>query len=174
MSGPAADPNALRRDRKDDQNSWSLLPLEGYTGDIPEFPLKPISIFNIYWEDKRRVREFDQDATLGFKADEIALWEKLWRKPQATQWIRLGLTFQVAAYVRAFLESNFADASSGLKTAVLRMEDGLGISVKGLNTLRWKIVADEVSNKRDEKANDAGSASVSIRERMKLVHNGSA
>ena len=172
MSGPAPDPNALRRDRKEDIAGWSSLPIEGYTGPIPEFPLQKISIFNIYWENKQQVREYDKDSTDAFHENEIELWDLLWRKPQAAQWNRLGLTFQVAAYVRAFLESNLADASSGLKTAVLRMEDGLGISVKGLNTLRWKIVADEVATKRDEKV--AKQTLGSIRDRVKAASDGNA
>lgn len=168
MASPIPDPLALRRDRKDDQATWTLLPREGYLGAIPEFPLQRISIFNIYWVNKERVREFDEEATKVFHSNELELWEALWRKPQAAQWIELGLEFQVAAYTRAFLESNFADATSGHKTAVLRMEDGLGISIKGLNTLRWKIVADEVKAKRAKKA-VAGTTGESMRNRLKAV-----
>ena len=55
-SGPAPDPNALRRDRKDDA-AWVVLPAEGFQGDVPEFPLADGS-----------------DA-------EVQLWVTLWRKP---------------------------------------------------------------------------------------------
>src|SRR4051812_18061018 len=95
-SGPAPDPNALRRDRKDD-GEWVTLPREGFTGDIPRFPLA--------------------DAA-GAETD---LWTVLWRKPQGFMWEKLGLEYEVAAYVRAFLESVEFEASAGLKTAVLRM-----------------------------------------------------
>ena len=40
-SGPAPDPNALRRDRKDDAG-WSSLPVIR-EGDVPEFPLPDVS-----------------------------------------------------------------------------------------------------------------------------------
>jgi len=113
-SGPAPDPNALRRDRKDDAG-WVTLPADGYDGVKPAFPLQGAS---------------------GFELD---LWDELWCKPQAFMWANLGLERQVAAYVRAYAESVLADASAGLKTAVLRMESELGISVPGMHSLRWKI-----------------------------------
>lgn len=124
-SGPAPDPNALRRDRADDAG-WTVLPVEGFTGDVPEFPLS--------------------DAlTL-----EVELWERLWSKPQAVMWSKLGLEFEVAAYVRAFLESTVAEASAGLKTAVLRMGAEVGLSLPGMHSLRWKFAEDELAEKRDE------------------------
>lgn len=122
-SGPPADPNALRRDRKDDKE-WVSLPSEGFAGVVPDFPLP--------------------DAY----ASESALWARLWRKPQAVMWARLELEYQVAAYVRAYLESVQEKASAGLKTAVLRMEAELGLSTVGMGQLRWRIVSDELAERR--------------------------
>ncbi len=122
-SGPAPDPNALRRDRKDDA-AWVTLPVEGFAGPVPEFPLA------------------------GALAAEIELWLTLWRKPQAAMWSKLGLEFEVAAYVRAFLESVEAEASAGLKTAVLRMAAEIGLSLPGMHSLRWKFSEDELGAKR--------------------------
>lgn len=128
MSGPAPDPDALRRDRKDDAAGWTSLPSEGFKGDLPEWPLST-------------------GGPLG--GVESELWAKVWCKPQAAQWSRLGLVFQVAAYVRSYVESTDGESTSaGLTTAVLRMEDGLGISVKGMMTLRWKLAVDEMSTRR--------------------------
>src|SRR5690554_3432139 len=90
-SGPAPDPDSYRSQNRD----WIDLPAGGFAGVVPEFPLG----------DALTV--------------EVALWDELWLKPQAHAWNALGLKFQVAAYVRAFLESVQADASAGLKTAVL-------------------------------------------------------
>ena len=125
-SGPAADPNALRRDRKDDRE-WLTLPVSPVES-VPEFPLGNASEV------------------------ETALWGVLWAKPQAHMWLSLGLSFQVAAYVRSFVESVEAGASAGLKTAVLRMEAELGISIVGMNALRWRFGSDELAEKRDETA----------------------
>ncbi len=129
MPGPAPDPDALRRDRKSDAATWTALPV-AYTGAVPEWPL-----------------------SLGGKlADaEMALWASVWRKPQAAMWARLGLVHQVAAYVRAFVEATNGKGGPSLTTAVLRMEDGLGISVKGMNALRWRITTDEVNQRRTQR-----------------------
>ena len=116
-SGPAPDPNSYRSmDRE-----WVELPAAGFAGDIPAFPL-PAAF-----------------------AVEVELWRELWRKPQAAAWDALGLKFQVAAYVRAFLESVAEGASAGLKTAVLRMEAELGLNVPGMRSNGWRISDGEPS-----------------------------
>lgn len=122
-SGPPADPRSARSEKRSD--GWTMLPAQGRGArKAPNFPLGSPS-----------------------KA-ESALWTVLWRKPQAVMWERLGLTFQVAAYARAFLESTAAGAPASLKVSVLRMEDGLGLSIVGMNALRWRIAEDEVAAKR--------------------------
>jgi hypothetical protein len=123
-AGRPADPNAFRRDRKDDAE-WVLLPAEGFGGDVPEWPLTVVS------------------------KDELTLWGALWRKPQAVMWDRLEMGLSLAAYVRAFLESVEPGASAGLKTAVLRMEGELGLSLPGMHSMRWKFSEDELAAKRD-------------------------
>lgn len=152
VPGPAPDPNALRRDRPSDVAGWTSLPAEGFKGDLPAWPL----------------------TTGGYVGDiEQDLWALIWRKPQAAMWESLGLRFQVAAYVRAFvLSTDGDDETAGLKAAVLRMEDGLGISAKGLNTLRWKIAPDEVGSRRDAAAPKAKRASA--RDRLKVLNAGGA
>lgn len=122
-SGPPADPRSARSEKRSD--GWVTLPAKGRGNrKAPNFPLGSPS-----------------------KA-ESALWTVLWRKPQAVMWERLGLTFQVAAYARAFLESTVAGAPASLKVSVLRMEDGLGLSIVGMNALRWRITEDEVASAR--------------------------
>lgn len=123
-SGPPADPNALRRDRKDDK-AWVDLPVSPVEV-VPDFPLV----------DSNDV--------------ERSLWAELWQKPQGHMWAALGLKWQVAAYVRAFSESVLPEASAGLKTAVLRMEAELGLSTVGMGQLRWTIATDELAEHRDE------------------------
>jgi len=110
-SGPAPDPDSYRSLNRD----WVVLPAGGFAGFVPDFPLA--------------------DAL----SLEVELWRELWSKPQGSAWDALGLKFQVAAYVRAFLESTAEGASAGLKTAVLRMETELGISVAGMRQNGWRI-----------------------------------
>ena len=147
-SGPAPDPNALRRDRKDDK-AWINLPAVPLS-DVPAFPLPKIPVYYVYYEDKKQVREFDESATEQRWESETSLWSDLWAKPQAHMWAALGLKWQVAAYVRAYLESVGPDSNSGLKTAALRQEAELGLSTPGMNTLRWQIATDELAEHRSE------------------------
>jgi hypothetical protein len=54
--------------------------------------------------------------------------------------------------MRAFIDSVSGSMSPGMKTAVLRMEGELGISIPGMHSLRWKFSEDEVATKRSEPA----------------------
>lgn len=139
-SGPAPDPNALRRDRKDDK-AWVDLPVSPVEV-VPDFPLVESS-------DVER-----------------SLWAELWQKPQAHMWAALGLKWQVAAYVRAFAESVLPEASAGLKTAVLRMEAELGLSTVGMGQLRWSIAPVESIDLREVTA----PGRVSSRDRLKALN----
>lgn len=111
-SGPAPDP--LSRTSLVNGREFTVLPLV-HDVVVPEFPL---------------------DDASGF---ESRVWAGLWLKPQAVMWERLGLSMQVAAYVRALAESVLPEASAGLKTAVLRMEAELGISTSGMLQNGWVI-----------------------------------
>jgi hypothetical protein len=175
-SGPAPDPNALRRGRKTDAE-WTTLPAEGFKGRIPTFPLtrptEPLSSIKANDEDREDlIRDALAEIETRFEAEK-KLWKELWRKPQAAMWHRLGMKYQVAAYVRAFLESTSA-ASSGLKTAVLRMEGELGLSVPGMNALRWKIAHDELAEQREPEqvaaaATAAARPSTGARARLRVL-----
>ncbi|RZU64926.1 hypothetical protein EV379_1237 [Microterricola gilva] len=112
-SGPAPDPDSYRSQNRE----WIDLPAAGFSGEVPNFPLA---------------------GALGVESE---LWAELWSKPQASAWSALGLKYQVAAYVRAFLESVEPEASAGLKTAVLRMENELGISIAGMKQNLWRVAA---------------------------------
>lgn len=140
-SGPPADPNSLRSARLGD-SAWVTLPVEGFSGSVPLFDLP------------------------GASEREVTLWESLWCKPQAFMWSKLGLEAEVAAYVRAYVESTEVEASAGLKTAVLRMAAELGLSLPGMAALKWRFAEDEVEAKRQESA----KAAVSARDRLKALN----
>ena len=135
-SGPAPDP--LSRTSLVNGREFTILPLE-HEVVAPEFPLPKLLKYFEYWEDKQKVRELDDGATTANHDAEVAMWERLWRKPQAAMWSRLGLADQVAAYVRAYMESTGPDSNSGLKTAAIRMEAELGISTSGMLQNGWVI-----------------------------------
>ena len=134
-SGPTPDPDSYRSQNRD----WIDLPVGGFAGVVPEFPLPRAVQFDTRFENGKKITERDDDATEYVWDAEQELWADLWRKPQAHAWAALGLKFQVAAYTRAFLESVEAEASAGLKTAVLRMENELGISIAGMKQNLWRI-----------------------------------
>lgn len=134
-SGPAPDPNSYRSMDRD----WVDLPAGGFSGVVPEFPLPRAIQFSSFFENGKKVTGRDESETSVVWDAELELWAELWRKPQAAAWDSLGLKFQVAAYVRAYLESVKADAVSGLKTAVLRMEAELGLNVPGMRVNGWRI-----------------------------------
>jgi len=156
----------LRRDRKDDKE-WLKLPAEGFDGDVPAYPLSKVPVYDVYFAEKQRVQELDEGATDERWDAELALWEDLWRKPQAHMWAALGLKYQVAAYTRAYIEATGPDSNAGLKTAALRMEAELGLSTVGMGQLRWKISTDEVAERREEAEPPARK---SARERLKAIN----
>lgn len=116
QSGPAPDPNALKRSMPGDAATWTLLPSEGYAGDTPDWPL------------------------VGQLAREADLWADMWRKPQAVMWARLGQELEVAMFVRNFAIAEYPGAPVMLQTIVLRHLDSLGLSTQGLLRHRWRIV----------------------------------
>lgn len=111
-SGPAPDPNALRRER--DKGEWIVLPRE-HDVPCPPWPLSDAA-----------ERELD-------------LWARLWRKPQATRWSALGQDLEVALYVRRFVEAESQGSAVNLSTLVRQMGDSLGLTTPGMRANRWVI-----------------------------------
>jgi hypothetical protein len=145
-SGPAPDPNALRRDR--DQGEWTVLPFEG-RGDEPT-PAWPLD---------------------GQSDREAVLWESFWRKPQAVVWDRLGQHVEVAMFVRNLTFAEIPGAPVNLGTLVRQQMDSLGLTTPGLRANRWRIARDEVAAKRADAAPSAAVASSrSSRDRLKAIN----
>ena len=141
-SGPPPDPNAIRRDRPSDQASWVTLPTPR-TDPAPAWPLT---------ESTKR---------------EDAMWSRLWATSQAHQWLALGLTDEVALYVRTFCEASQQESSAPLRTLVLRQMEGLGLSAGGLARLRWKL-PDGTATTREAPKSDGRRAS-SVKDRFKVI-----
>jgi hypothetical protein len=112
-SGPAPDPNALRRDR--DAGDWTTLPASGREGPLPEWPLT-----------KATQRE-------------IALWAREWKRPQAVMWERNGQEVEVALYVRSLRMAEMPKAPTNARTLVKQQQEALGLSLPGLARNRWRI-----------------------------------
>jgi hypothetical protein len=142
-SGPAPDPTALRRDR--DVGEWTILPTEGRQGATPDWPLTDES-----------VRESE-------------LWDVMWRRPQALMWERYGQEHEVALYVRRLTEAELMDSRVNLTTLVKQMADSLGLTTPGMRANRWRIAADEVTERRESSGKPAESRRRSARDRFKVV-----
>ncbi len=146
-SGPAADPNALRRDR--DKGEWTILPIEG-RGDepAPEWPLSPAN------------------------EREAHFWDLHWRKPQAVMWERFGQEIEVATYCRTLAQAEKHDAAVAIRTLLKQQMEQLGISVPGLRANRWIIPRDEVKTRRAERAEEIAEPRTSTRDRLKALAGG--
>jgi len=79
---------------------------------------------------------------------EIAVWEGLWRLPQAVEWERMNYTRVVARYVRTLVAAELPGASSQLLAEVRQMEDRLGLTPRSMQTLGWET--DEKVDEEDE------------------------
>lgn len=116
VSGPPPDPMALRRDRPDDQASWTLLPAAGREGEPPAWPL--------------------------LQASERAAhhWRELWALPQAVMWERLGQRHEVALCVSALAEVEAGGAPVATQRLLRSSMESLGLTVQGMLRNRWRIV----------------------------------
>jgi len=114
-SGPAKDPDALRRDRPSDKAAWITLPATR-TDPAPDWPLpSPAS------------------------DEEQLIWESEWTRPQAYQWEKLNLEMSVALYVRRLVEAQTPGSKPNVGTLVRQMQDELGISISGMLKHGWTI-----------------------------------
>lgn len=144
-SGPAKNPNAVRRDR--DPMTLIHLPAGGREGDPPPWPLtKP-------------------------NARERALWADEWRRPQGVAWEQLSLDLEVALYVRNVVDAERRNASATTRRLVLSQMDRLGITVAGMTKNGWDI-ADDAGDARPEPQQDPPSGKRADKARLlELVVN---
>ncbi|CAM5681707.1 MULTISPECIES: hypothetical protein [Streptomyces] len=145
-SGPAPDPDALRRER--DAGEWTILPADGRDGETPQWPLTEESV----------------------REDE--LWERLWRMPQALMWERYGQHLEVALYVRRLAAAEQPDAGVNLGTLVRQMADSLGLTTPGMRANRWRIDREAEQGPRPADASAPAAAPTSARARLRSVSGG--
>lgn len=141
-SGPAPDPNALRRDR--DSKDWVLLPAAGRRGKPPAWPLS-----------KANQRELE-------------LWTDEWKRPQAVEWKKLRLQVEVAIYVRTLVAAEKRNAPTSMRTLLRQQQESLGLSTSGLARNRWRIEEADAEDSTRAKR----SARTPARERFTVVNGG--
>lgn len=168
-SGPQPDEKSGRSDRRG--ISLTALPSEGYRGEVPEFPLPKVSVYDVYFEDKKRVKEFDAEATAARWERELELWEWAWSTPQAWAWAQEPWRwFSVAMWVRTSAVCESSDATAADKNSLHRFADQIGLTPAGLKENGWKIAADEVAPRRREPVAEQRS---DLKSRLAVVADGS-
>lgn len=168
-SGPAPDPRSSTSDRRG--LKFNALPAEGYRGEVPAFPLPRQSRYYFEFEDKRRIRVFDEVETAAFRERELGYWQWAWRTPQAALWATDQWSWvipAVADWCRLKAQSGDPEAPTAIWTAIRQREGDILLSNDALLRAGYHVVADEVGEKRSE-SSDVGDAPMSARERAKLL-----
>lgn len=171
-SGPGKDPKSLRSAAAG--FVLTALPSEGYTGEVPEFPLMDAVIYRWEFEDKRRFQVRDDDATDAFRERERELWKQVWTYPQACAWAAEPWRWNtIAMWVRTQVKCESSEATAADKGSIHRFADQIGMTPAGLKENGWAIARNEVSEKAAEKQNEAAQApQSSARDRMTVVNGG--
>ncbi|GAA1436350.1 hypothetical protein GCM10009616_35880 [Microlunatus lacustris] len=135
-SGPQPDPQSGRSERRN--YTLTALPSEGYQDDSPKFPL----------------RGRGDDETRKFARREQQVWAEAWKTPQACAWSMEPWRWPVVAeYCRLKAAVEFdPTASAALVAQLHRYRDQIGLTPAGLRENGWAIAKDEVSQKRQERA----------------------
>lgn len=165
-SGPAKDPNALRRER--DNFTMRQLPRTPYAGPVPRFPLPQVRLLAEQFEDKRSWKEYDAEASDERNAREAEIWAWAWTLPQAHVWAEdAWRLLDIAMWVRTQAICESAEASAADKNSLHRFACKIGMGPDGLKENAWSIARDETAAKRQEAA--PGASIVSAKDRLKLA-----
>lgn len=144
-SGPAADPDSGRSDRRGFR--LTALPAEGFKGAIPDFPLPDAS-------DR-----------------ELEVWGSLWRTPQACAWSVPSEAWRarsVALYTRTVVRCEDPDVPASLLGQLHRFADQIGMTTAGLAEMGWKVAEDQVA----ARAARPEAPRASSRDRLSVVNGG--
>ncbi|NKT05175.1 hypothetical protein GS485_11100 [Rhodococcus hoagii] len=169
-SGPDVDPKSGRSDRRG--LSFTALPAEGFSGEVPKFPLLRRSVMRWeYGEKGSKFQVLDEDATELIAEREAELWAWAWSTPQAVAWAREPWRWQsVAQWVRTSVICETSEATAADRGSVHRFADQIGLTPAGLKENGWQIAADEVASKREEKPAPAPTSKPT--RRLRAVSNG--
>lgn len=143
-NGPPPTPDSQRRRRNAPTFEWVALPVAGRAGPPPSLP------------DWRT-----------WHPATAAWWERLWAKPEATQWDQDGSTLWVLAALYDDLITGEASVSQ-VSAEMRQHEDRHGLNPKARNGLRW-IVTEAGEDADVAAANASRQSPEDRRNRMKVV-----
>lgn len=139
-SGPAPDPNSLKRKRPVDVASWTRLPGRGLV-EAPE------------WPEEMKVED---PPTIV----ELAFWDRIWREfPQAHIWKRSRMEAHVVAYVRFTIRCTTSAATPPMLASMQRLGDALLINPLPMRAARV-IIDEAIEEPIEESTNKYGVAPV--------------
>lgn len=93
--------------------------------------------------------------------DELSLWLRLWKRPQAVVWHELQSYEPVARYVAQSVLSQHQESSATLIRELRALEASLGLSPESMHKLGWAIEDDS------QPTNPWGTPDYDLRERFK-------
>ena len=164
-SGPPPDPNALRRDRKEDKQGWTLLPAGGREGEPPAWPLADLTAGD---------SDDAQFSAIQLHERELEVWRDLWATPQAVVWERMRYTHEVAVYARLVVAAERSAETKALAEARM-WSDRLGLNPAAMLRNRWKIAEDELAERRSSPSGTRPKRGSSVRDRaLRAVSDGGA
>ena len=155
-SGPQADPNSGRSDRRG--YSLTALPSAGYTGEPPEFPLPKRMVWCEYVIDGQKVRERDEAATQSVHERELELWGWAWSTPQACAWSMPSERWRartVAMWVRLSVVCESPEVGAAHLAQLHRFADQIGMTTAGLAEMGWKVAVDQLADRAAKKSTPA-------------------
>ena len=138
-SGPAPDPSSGRSEKR--KYLLTALPVDGYSGPVPKFPLPA-------------------DGDVKRAAREKALWRDAWRSPQACAWSMPSESWRIhtiAMWVRTFVICESNEGTAADKSSLHRFADQIGLTTAGLAEMGWHIKPDLVAVKSSEVPEDSGA-----------------
>lgn len=122
--GPAPKPPEQRARRNKPPTANMTLPVEGYMGDVPDWPV----------------------GTQAFSDTQEDMWQTLWRTPQAYAWSTMGdgVKYEVAEYIR-FMTEDVQNAAQERR----QLSDRLGLNPLAMRRLGWEMAKSESSVRMD-------------------------
>lgn len=201
-SGPAPDPQALRRERPEDRAGWTILKAEGRKGKAPAWPLlgdiertARLDIIGRQVEEledelnhctvartrksleTKLAKVYQEQAVLARILEsqreiETEVWVSAWKSPQAIAWEKLGWTREVAQYVRHKVLGELGSLEDAKEAR--QWSDRLGLNPAAMLRLRWKIAPTSVTQPASTGRTPAKKKATGSRQRLKVLDGGKA
>jgi hypothetical protein len=170
-SGPPQDPKSGRSERRGLQ--FTRLPVEGHDGEVPAFPLPRMQRTKVEVVDGTKKTVLDKATTERYRRRELAIWEEVWRSPQAAAWARpkwayLHQTVAEFCRLKAVVEAS-PDANAALVAQLHRYRDQIGLTKAGMREHGWDIPDDELEARREEQVSEPAVQEEAPRRRLSAV-----